>query len=159
MREQTKYDAVGNVLTASTTLPGGTNNRAFCYDEQNRVTWASTTSINGGPPCGGQIPSGTLSAAAYGPISFAYDTANRLTSSPTGTSIYDPHHVHAVDSIGTSYSAAYDAAGNMTCRAPSSSSLCTPSAQNGQLLTYDNEGRTTSWQNTPTNPTATEQMA
>ncbi|HEX6820038.1 MAG TPA: hypothetical protein VF120_16805, partial [Ktedonobacterales bacterium] len=61
--------------------------------------------------------------------------------------------------MGSIYSAAYDAAGNMTCRAPSSSSLCTPTAQNGQLLTYDNEGRTTRWQNATSAPTSMEQMA
>src|SRR5207237_5084927 len=41
-------DASGNVATASTTLPAGTDNQAFCYDEQDRLTWAGS---QGTPPC------------------------------------------------------------------------------------------------------------
>ncbi|HEX6818227.1 MAG TPA: hypothetical protein VF120_07630, partial [Ktedonobacterales bacterium] len=65
------YDNVGNVSSVSTILPAGTDNQAFCYDEQNRLTWASSTS--GAPPCGVSLTSGTLTSAAYGPVSFAYD--------------------------------------------------------------------------------------
>jgi YD repeat-containing protein len=46
----------------------------------------------------------------------------------------------------------------MTCRAPSGSQTCS-GTPTGQLLTYDNEGRTTAWQNAQSNPTATEAMA
>src|SRR5439155_26906412 len=51
MFEQSRsFDAAGNVSTANTTLPNGaTDNQAFCYDAQNRLTWAGST---GGPPCG-----------------------------------------------------------------------------------------------------------
>lgn len=52
------------------------------------------------------------------------------------------------------YSAAYDAAGNLTCRAPSSSTTCS-GTQTGQQLSYDPQGRLTSWQNQPTAPTQT----
>ena len=42
----------------------------------------------------------------------------------------------------------YDASGNMTARAPSESA-------SQQQLTWDNEGRLTSWQNAPSSPTST----
>lgn len=35
-------DAVGNVANAWTTLPTGTDYQAFCYDELNRLVWASS---------------------------------------------------------------------------------------------------------------------
>lgn len=56
----------------------------------------------------------------------------------------------------TAYTAAYDAAGNMTCRAPDGSTSCS-GTNTGQQLTWDNEGRLTSWQNAPTSPTSTDQ--
>ena len=54
---------------------------------------------------------------------------------------------------GSGYSAAYDAAGNMTCRAPSSATTCS-GTQTGQQLSYDAEGNLSTWQNQPT-PTST----
>jgi YD repeat-containing protein len=53
----------------------------------------------------------------------------------------DPAHVHATTALsGTGASYAYDAAGNMVCRAPRSSATCS-GTQKGQNLTYDAEGR------------------
>ncbi|HEX6819393.1 MAG TPA: hypothetical protein VF120_13535 [Ktedonobacterales bacterium] len=151
------YDNTGTVSSVSTTLPAGTDNQAFCYDEQDRITWASSASAT--PPCGGSLTSGSLTSAGYGPVSYGYDTLDRMTSSPSGANVYgDSAHLHAETSIGTAYSARYDAAGNMTCRAPTSSTPCSGGA-NGELLTYDTEGRLTTWQNAPSNPTATEAMA
>jgi YD repeat-containing protein len=49
------YDAVGNVASVTTTLPAGTDTQAFCYDEQNRLTWASAATE--APPCGGTLSS------------------------------------------------------------------------------------------------------
>jgi RHS repeat-associated protein len=46
----------------------------------------------------------------------------------------------------------------MTCRAPTSGTTCA-GTQTGAQMTYDNEGRLTNWQNAPSNPTKTEQMA
>jgi YD repeat-containing protein len=64
-----------------------------------------------------------------------------------------------VTSVGSStYTSAYDAAGNQLCRAPTGSQTCT-GTPTGQLLTYDNEGRLTAWQNAQSSPTSTEQMA
>jgi YD repeat-containing protein len=67
-------------------------------------------------------------------------------------------HLHAVTAIGSSYTARYDASGNMTCRAPTGSTTCS-GTPTGAQLTYDNEGRLTAWQNAPSNPTSTEAMA
>jgi len=77
-----------------------------------------------------------------------------------GPEIYgDSAHKHAATSIGASgYTAAYDASGDMTCRAPSGSQTCS-GTPTGQLLTYDNEGRNTAWQNAQSSPSSTEQMA
>ena len=61
-QSQTTYDAVGNVVAIATTLQAGTDNQAFCYDEQNRLTWAGA---KGTPSCGGSLTEGTLTSAAY----------------------------------------------------------------------------------------------
>jgi RHS repeat-associated protein len=144
------FDAAGNVTTASMTMPGGTDNQSFCYDDQDRLTWASTATAT--PPCGGSNTAGTLSAASY-TQSFAYDVMGRLTSGPLGTYTYgDTAHVHAATAIGSAYTATYDAAGNMTCRAPSSSSTCT-GTQTGAQLGYNNESELQAWQNVPSSPT------
>jgi len=58
-----------------------------------------------------------------------------------------------VTATGSGYSAAYDAAGNMTCRAPSNATTCS-GTQTGQQLSYDAEGHLSTWQNQPT-PTST----
>jgi RHS repeat-associated protein len=153
MFDQTRtFDAAGNVSTANTTLPSGTDNQAFCYDEQNRLTWAGST---GTPPCTGTpISAGTLTAAQY-TQTFAYDTMGRLTSGPLGAYAYgNSAHVHAATAVGSTYTAAYDAAGDMTCRAPSSSVTCN-GTQTGAQLTYSNEGELSNWQNQPSSPTST----
>ncbi len=46
----------------------------------------------------------------------------------------------------------------MTCRAPSSSTLCAGGGAYGQTLAYDSAGRMASWQNAPS-PTSTQAMA
>ena len=45
----------------------------------------------------------------------------------------------------------------MTCRAPSSPTTCVGGAQTGQQLTWDVEGRLTTWQNATICPTLTAQ--
>jgi len=42
--------------------------------------------------------------------------------------------------------ASYDAAGDMTCRAPSSSQTCTGSQPSGQTWQYDAERHLVQWQ-------------
>ncbi len=150
------YDAASNVTSVNTTLAAGTDNQAFCYDEQNRLVWAGAT---GTPSCGSSLSAGSLTSAQY-TQTFTYDTLDRLTSGPTGAYTYgDGAHKHAATSIGSStYTASYDAAGDMTCRAPTGSQTCS-GTPTGQLLTYDNEGRTSAWQNAPSNPTSAESMA
>ena len=143
------FDAAGNVTTANTTLPAGTDNQAFCYDEQDRLTWAGSA---GTPPCGVSLTPGTLAAAQY-TQSFGYDNLGRLTAGPLGAYTYgDTAHIHAATAIGSSYTAAYDAAGSMTCRAPLSSSTCS-GVQTGAQLSPDAKGSLSAWQNTPSNPT------
>ena len=101
---------------------------------------------------------GTLTA--YGPGVVTYDALDRMTSTSSGTNVYgDAHHLHAQTSMGGGYSASYDAAGNMTCRSTSSSSQCTTSSQNGQIMAYDAAGRMIAWQNAPSSPTSTQAMA
>jgi RHS repeat-associated protein len=149
------FGATGNVTTTSTTMPGATDNQSFCYDEQDRLTWASSATAT--PPCGGSNTAGTLTAAQY-TQSFSYDVLGRLTSGPLGSYIYGSSaHVHAATGIGTAWTAVYDAAGNMTCRAPSGSTTCagTPT---GAQLGYNNEGELQSWQNAPSSPSTTAQF-
>ena len=66
----------------------------------------------------------------------------------------DTHHLHAATSVSGGYTATYDAAGDMQCRAPSSATTCS-GAPTGQALTWDVEGRLANWQNTTTSPTVT----
>jgi hypothetical protein len=61
------FDPAGNMTTASTTMPAGTDNQSFCYDEQDRLTWASAATAT--PPCGGSNTAGTLTAAQYTQVS------------------------------------------------------------------------------------------
>jgi RHS repeat-associated protein len=129
-----------------------TDNQVFCYDEQNRLVWAGST---GTPTCPRAFVPGSLSSAYY-TQTFSYDTLNRLTSGPLGSYSYgDTAHLHAATSIGTNtYTATYDAGGNMTCRAPVNPYACT-GTPTGAQLSYDNEGRLSAWQNTPSSPTTT----
>jgi RHS repeat-associated protein len=144
------FDGAGNVMTTNTTMPGATDNQSFCYDEQDRLTWASSATAT--PPCGGSNTAGTLTAADY-TQTFSYDVLGRLTSGPLGSYTYGSSaHVHAATGIGTSWTGAYDAGGNMTCRAPSGSSTCA-GTQTGAQLGYNNEGELQSWQNVPTSTT------
>jgi RHS repeat-associated protein len=149
------FDGAGNVTSTATTMPGGTDNQSFCYDEQDRLTWASAATAT--PPCGGSNTAGTLTAAQY-TQTFTYDVLGRLTGGPLGSYTYGSSaHMHAATGIGNAWTAAYDAAGNMTCRAPSNPSTCA-GTQTGAQLAYNNEGELQSWQNAPSSPTTTAQF-
>ncbi|MBF6591604.1 MAG: hypothetical protein IVW57_13915 [Ktedonobacterales bacterium] len=95
------FDAVGNVTSTQMTLPGGTDTQAFCYDEQDRLTWAGST---GTPACGTPLTPGTLTSAAY-TQAFSYDTSDRLVTGPLGSYSYGTRPVHAVTSTSTGYGA------------------------------------------------------
>src|SRR6185312_4010989 len=110
----------------------------------------------GTPNCGASLTPGSLTAANY-TQAYTYDTLDRLQSGPLGSYTYgDAAHLHAVTSIATggttAYSASYDAGGNMTCRAPTISATCS-GTPTGAVLSFDNEGRLSTWQNAPTSPT------
>ena len=147
------FDAGGNVSTIDTTLTAGTDNQAFCYDEQNRLTAAASIgTLPSGCPT---FSAGTLTAADYSQT-FAYDNMGRLTSGALGTYTYgNSTHVDAVTAIGGLYTAAYDAAGDMTCRAPNSATTCS-GTQTGAQLTYNSQGQLAGWQNQPSGPTSTD---
>ncbi|HEX8996275.1 MAG TPA: hypothetical protein VF812_09620, partial [Ktedonobacterales bacterium] len=146
---QSTYDAVSNVTSIKTTLPQGTDTQAFCYDEQNRLTWAGAS---GTPSCGASLTPGTLTAAQYS-ASYSYDPLNRLTSAPLGSYTYgDSAHLDAATAIGPSggtatWTASYDAAGDTSCRAATTATTCAGTTPNGALMSWDNEGRLTAWQN------------
>lgn len=154
--ETRNFDASSNLTQLTTTMPGGTDDQSFCYDEQNRLTWASSQSATG--PCGIVNTAGSLiTGNSQYTSTYNYDTYGRLTSGPLGTYTYgDSAHLHAATAIGTSYSASYDAAGNMGCRAPSASSTCAGGTPTGASMNYDNEGQLTTWQDVPSNPTTTD---
>ncbi|HLG78379.1 MAG TPA: RHS repeat-associated core domain-containing protein, partial [Ktedonobacteraceae bacterium] len=148
---QPAYDAANNVVSVATSITGSTDTQQFCYDSLNRLTWAGST---GTPPCASLTP-GTLTAAQY-QQSNSYNVENGLTSGPAGSYTYgDTNHPHAVTATSSGYSAAYDAAGNMICRAPSSATTCSSSSPTGQKLSYDPAGRLSSWQNQPGSPRST----
>jgi hypothetical protein len=79
-----------------------------------------------------------------------------LTTGPAGTYTYgDSSHVDALTSASSGYTASYDAAGDMSCRAPSSSLTCSGTAT-GQVLVYDQLRRLLTWKNQTNSPTTTE---
>ncbi len=80
------YDAVGNVISEDTQLGAASNtdNQLFCYDEQNRLTWAGAT---GTSPCNGAVSAGTLTSAYYSQA-YTYDAQGRLTSGAIGSYTY-----------------------------------------------------------------------
>ncbi len=58
--------------------------------------------------------------AAYS-ASYSYDSMNRLTSSPLGSYTFgDSAHADAATAVGSTWTASYDAAGNLTCQAATS---------------------------------------
>jgi YD repeat-containing protein len=66
--------------------------------------------------------------------------------------ILNSAHKHDATSVGSCYTAQYDASGNMTCRARGGTNCGSTAA----VLGYDNEGRLTAWQNKPSSPTSTD---
>jgi YD repeat-containing protein len=79
----------------------------------------------------------------------------RLTSGALGTYTYgDSAHVDAVTAIGGTYTAAYDAAGDMACRAPNGATTCV-GTQTAAQLSYNNLGQLTGWQSQPGATTTT----
>jgi RHS repeat-associated protein len=137
------FDAVSNVTSVNTALFAGTDNQAYCYDDLNRLSWAGST---GTAPCGQALTTGTLTSAQY-QQSYNFDVLDRLTSGPLGSGYQyqDAAHLNAVTSVGTAYTATYDAAGDMICRAPSSSQTCAGGTPTGQTLSYDVLRRLTTW--------------
>ena len=161
--QQRTFDNAGNILQLSTTLPtvsgGGskTDNQSFCYDALDRLTWAGNTGTpSGGDHCG-LTPTGSTTYSQ----SFSYDALDRMTSGSAGTESYsDPSHVHAATGLSsvTNLYASYDAMGNMTCRNVSSSSSqsCASATQTSATMSYDNEGRLSSWM-APSGTTGSQQ--
>jgi hypothetical protein len=152
------YDAGGNVATVWTRVPSGTDTQAFCYDEQNRVTWAGSSGTKPSGCTSGTTPSSSLPGGGYSQA-YSYDTLDRLTSGDLGSYTYGSgKHLHAVTSItagSAAYTAQYDLAGNMTCRAPTNATSCTEQSPTGAQLRYDAEERLASWQHAPSAPTTT----
>jgi RHS repeat-associated protein len=147
------FDATNDLTAETTDLQGLSDNQAFCYDDQSRLTWASAAS--GSIPCGGSNSAGTNTGAVY-TQPFTYDTLGRLTTGPLGSYTYGSGaHLHAATAVGGAWTGAYDAAGNLTCRAPTSAVTCTGTPATGQALTYDAEGRLAAWQNAQSSPTST----
>ncbi|MBA2284201.1 MAG: hypothetical protein H0W02_01825 [Ktedonobacteraceae bacterium] len=74
--QSTGYDPAGNVTSQTTTqasvqgqsVSGGSETQVFCYDEQNRLVWASNaqaTPSAGNGTCGSGTPGNSLSGAGY----------------------------------------------------------------------------------------------
>ena len=81
---------MGNVTSVQTTLTTGTDNQAFCYDEQNRLTWASAAT--GTPPCGGSLTGVTRTyLASDGLGSESVDLS--YNGSVLATALYGPYGV------------------------------------------------------------------
>ncbi len=157
------YDNVGNVIGLDTTLPtmsGGsqTDNQSFCYDALNRLVWAGNSGTpSGGDHCG-STPGGTTDANYQQLLS--YDVIDRFIAGPAGTTTYDPLHIHAATSVSSvpNQYASYDAMGNMTCRnIDTTTAHSCDASQTGATMTYDNEGRLTSW-NAPSGTTESDQF-
>ncbi len=150
---QPTYDAVNTVVGVQTSIGSQTDTQQFCYDDLSRLTWSDTS---GTPPCSGtSITAGTLTGAQY-QQSESYNVDGGLVSGPAGNYNYgDSSHPHAVTSTSNGYSATYDAAGNLICRALTMTTTCSGSSPTGQQLSYDAQGRLSIWQDQATSPTQT----
>ena len=87
-QSQRGYDAASNVTAVATTLSAGTDNQAFCYDDQNRWSGRDRRVRRS---CGSSLTAGSLSSASY-TQTFAYDNLDRLTSGPLGSYTYGRVH-------------------------------------------------------------------
>lgn len=145
------YDNVGNVTTADTQLAAGTDNQAFCYDEQDRLVWATSQTATGPNNCASNTAGNLTAQGAQYTASYTYDALDRITSSSAmGSYTYgDPNHLHAATTTGNGYTSSYGSAGQMQCRAPTSATTCAGGSPNGAQLTYDAELRLNHWQNAP----------
>jgi hypothetical protein len=123
------YDAVGNVTSRTTTQAAVSGVQNYCYDEQNRLVWASN-SVAAQPPagesCGTTALQGTLGGSYT--ASYVYTHLGQLWQGPLngrGTQeqyLYcnssHPHQVTALSALSanpscsspgtTDYSASYD---------------------------------------------------
>lgn len=142
------YDAVGNVVSLATTHAavtaasnsGGSETQNFCYDGQYRLVWAGNSGTQpaaGNGTCGSATLANTLGGNSYS-ASYIYTHLGQLWQGPTnGVGVQQqylycnssqPHQVTALVAIdascsgpGTaSYSASYDAWGNMSTRTTNS---------------------------------------
>ena len=140
------YDAVGNVISSSSThatVPGqsssgGSETQNFCYDELSRLVWAGNSGTQpaaGNGDCGSGTLSNTLAGASYN-NSFAYTHLGQLWQGPLNGNgaqqqyLYcdstHPHQLTGLYPVGTTcatkgsatatYSASYDNWGNVTSR-------------------------------------------
>lgn len=137
------YDAAGNVTSDSTTqaaVPGqsgtgGNETENFCYNEQNKLIWASNTtapSPGSNDTCGSQTPFNSLNGASY-TSSYVYTNLGQLWQGPVagGSTNYQyvycntaPHQLSGLYPIGSTcanksgavYKSSDDAWGNVTGR-------------------------------------------
>lgn len=131
--------------------------QGFCYDEQDRLIWAATT---GSPPAGCTLSQTPQSMLSVYQASYTYDNLGRLNSGPLGSYSYgssSPPHLHAATSIGSTWTARYDQAGNMTCRAPTSATTCA-GTQTGAQLGYSAAGSLSSWASAPSAPASSASL-
>jgi hypothetical protein len=159
------YDAVGNLASVSTTLAAGTDQQAFCYDEQNRLVWASSQSATG--PCGrakGQHRRQPLQRRLHGDLRL-----RRAQPPDERDGQHCPGQLHL---RRRGVSARVDrhqqrrlqrelrpVAADLTCRAPSAVVTFAEGSPTGAVLGYDNEQRLVSWASAPSKPGATATWA
>jgi RHS repeat-associated protein len=163
------YDPAGNVTSRATTQSavasvsgsGGSEVQNFCYDEQNRMLWASnasSASAGSGQTCGTTALAGTLGGTYT--TSYKFTHLGQIWQGPlNGGSTQEqylycasghPHQVTALSpasgsptcsATGTKdYSAAYDAFGNLTSRTYPATTTGTPA--------YNNQDQMVSWHGT-----------
>ncbi len=163
------YDPAGNVISRATTQSavsgvngsGGSEVSNFCYDEQNRMVWASnasTATAGSGQTCGTAALSGTLGSSYT--TNYVFTHLGQIWQGPlNGGSTQEQYlycstsHPHQVTTLsprsgnptcsatGTAdYSASYDAYGNLTSRTY-------PATTVGQPV-YNAQDQMVSWRGT-----------
>jgi RHS repeat-associated protein len=136
------YDAASNVLSQTLTMSaisgqsgsGGSETQNFCYDELNRLTWASNSSATpaaGSGTCGSVALQGTLGGSYTN--TFKYTNLGQiwkgtLNGSGTYQYLYCNNNTHQLTAVTTTtppscsnqgspaYTASYDSWGNVTGR-------------------------------------------
>jgi len=158
------YDAASNVTGASTTIGAYSESANYCYDEQNRLVWAGNSGTQpgaGSGTCGSLTLANSFPGVSYS-NTFSYTNLGQLWHAPLNGSgntqqyLYcsgNSHQLQGVYPTGAScsnpgtatYSAGYDAWGNLTSRTYNNQTATLSYDPLDQLVEWQVPGTSQAW--------------